>query len=85
MPDYEYATQACTPLHLQALEEESALLFNIDQQIGWLPDALGEIAMLTLRQLLETLASGEDAWHAPLDQLLPPDSDILTLVQQEVL
>ncbi|ORM71792.1 hypothetical protein HA51_01620 [Pantoea rwandensis] len=83
MPDYEYAAQAFTPLHLQALEEESALLFNIDQQEGWLPDALGEVAMLTLRQLLETLAAGEEGWHASLDQLLPPDNDILAMLKED--
>lgn len=83
MPDYEYAAQPETPLHLQALEEESALLFNIDQQQGWLPEALGEIAMLTLRQLLETLAASEAAWHAPLAQLLPEDAEIRAMAGED--
>ncbi|WP_053116370.1 SDR family NAD(P)-dependent oxidoreductase [Winslowiella iniecta] len=82
MPTWEYAAQPLTPLHLQALEEESALLFNIDLLRGTLPEALGEIAMMTLHQLLETLAQLGDAWQAPLDELLPVDPQIVALAQQ---
>ncbi|WP_437611383.1 SDR family NAD(P)-dependent oxidoreductase [Erwinia sp. V71] len=82
MPTYEYAAQPLTPLHLQALEEESALLFNIDLLRGTLPEELGDIAIMTLQQLLETLAEVPDAWHAPLHELLPPDEQIIALAQQ---
>lgn len=82
MPGYEYAAQPLTPLHLQALEEESALLFNIDVQCGALPDEMGEIALITLRQLLETLSEVEEAWLAPLTDLLPVDEQIVALAQQ---
>ncbi len=82
MPAYEYAAQPLTPLHLQALEEESALLFNIDLLRGALPEALGDIAIMTLQQLLETLAEVPEAWLAPLTELLPPDEQIVALAQQ---
>ncbi|ENM5738276.1 SDR family oxidoreductase [Vibrio mimicus] len=82
MPTYEYAAQPLTPLHLQALEEESALLFNIDLLRGTLPEELGDIAIMTLQQVLETLAEVPDAWLAPLTELLPPDEQIVALAQQ---
>jgi non-ribosomal peptide synthetase component F len=82
MPTYEYASQPLTPLHLQALEEESALLFNIDLLRGTLSEELGEIAIMTLQELLETLADVPEAWQAPLNELLPPDEQIIALAQQ---
>ncbi|MFS2225863.1 SDR family NAD(P)-dependent oxidoreductase [Pantoea sp. B65] len=82
MPAYEYAAQPLTPLHLQALEEESALLFNIDLQRGTLPEEIGEIVLMTLHQLLETLSAVAEAWQAPLNELLPPDAQIVALAQQ---
>ncbi|MCU5775503.1 SDR family NAD(P)-dependent oxidoreductase [Erwiniaceae bacterium BAC15a-03b] len=82
MPAYEYAAQPLTPLHLQALEEESALLFNIDLQRGVLPEELGEIALMTLHQLLETLSAVTEAWQAPLNELLPVDTQVVALAQQ---
>lgn len=82
MPAYEYAAQPLTPLHLQALEEESALLFNIDLQRGALPEDLGDIVIMTLQQLLETLAEVPEAWLVPLTELLPPDEQIVALAQQ---
>lgn len=42
MPTHEYASQPDTWLHFQALEEASALLYNIDQRADWLPDELGK-------------------------------------------
>ncbi|MGL4487375.1 MAG: beta-ketoacyl synthase N-terminal-like domain-containing protein [Yersinia sp. (in: enterobacteria)] len=82
MPTYEYASQPLTSLHLQALEEESALLFNIDLLRGTLPEELGEIVIMTLQELLETLADVPEAWQAPLNELLPPDEQIIALAQQ---
>lgn len=82
MPAYEYAAQPLTPLHLQALEEESALLFNIDLLRGSLPKSFGDITIMTLQQLLETLAEVPEAWLVPLAELLPPDEQIVALAQQ---
>ncbi len=79
MPNYEYASQPMTPLHLQALEEESALLFNIDIHQHRFPQPMGEILLLTIKQLLETLSELPDAWQVPLNELMPSDPQIVAL------
>ncbi len=79
MPAFEYASQPHTHLHLQALEEENALLFNIDALQDLFPPDFGDILMLTLKQLLETLALLPDAWQLPLEVLLPPDESVRAL------
>ncbi|MDO3558485.1 beta-ketoacyl synthase N-terminal-like domain-containing protein [Ralstonia pseudosolanacearum] len=76
MPTHEYASQPDTWLHFQALEEASALLYNIDQRADWLPDELGETVMLRLRLVLDALAESPAAWHAAPLELVPADADI---------
>ncbi len=76
MPTYEYASQPGTWLHFQALEEESALLYNIDQRADWLPDELGETVMMRLRLVLDALAGAPAAWDAAPLELVPADADI---------
>ncbi|QUP53881.1 KR domain-containing protein [Ralstonia syzygii] len=76
MPTHEYASQPGTWLHFQVLEEESALLYNIDQRADWLPDELGETVMMRLRLVLDALAGSPAAWHAAPLELVPADTDI---------
>lgn len=81
MPSFEYASQPFTPLHLQVLEEESALLYNIDAQASKIPPELAYHAMGALASLLDALGSMPANWQLPLDRLLPVDDGIVAFSQ----
>ncbi|AEA65977.1 beta-ketoacyl synthase N-terminal-like domain-containing protein [Burkholderia gladioli] len=76
MPSYEYASQPATWLHLQVLEEASALLYNIDQRADRLPEELGETVMLRLGLILDALSRTPDAWRVDPMALVPADTEI---------
>ncbi|WP_437729164.1 beta-ketoacyl synthase N-terminal-like domain-containing protein [Sorangium sp. So ce861] len=82
MPAYEYGSYPHTWLHLQALEEESALLFNVDALESLFPEELGETVLLGVRGVLETLAHVEAAWELALAELLPQDPEIAALARR---
>ncbi|NIE78417.1 KR domain-containing protein [Pantoea sp. Ap-967] len=69
MPSYEVASQPGTWLHLQVLEEESALLYNLDLRRDRLDEAVGEAVMGRFEQLLARLVDDPASWDAPLASL----------------
>ncbi|MBC3917144.1 KR domain-containing protein [Undibacterium sp. CY18W] len=72
MPAYEIATQPGTALHFQVLEEESALLYNIDLRTDLLARELGDTLMRYLATTLQVLASSQAAWNTAPKNLLQP-------------
>ena len=76
MPSYEYAIQPGQALHLQALEEESALMYNLDWVKGVIPDLMAEALMLSIDSVMTRLSDSAQAWDQPLQELLPKDPEI---------
>ncbi|MBC3910912.1 beta-ketoacyl synthase N-terminal-like domain-containing protein [Undibacterium umbellatum] len=70
MPAYEIATQPGTALHFQVLEEESALLYNIDLHTGLISKELGSTLMRHLGTILQTLATSPAEWNTRPQSLL---------------
>ncbi|PXX46801.1 beta-ketoacyl synthase N-terminal-like domain-containing protein [Undibacterium pigrum] len=76
MPTYEIAMQPGTALHFQVLEEESALLYNIDLHSGMLPRELGDTLMRHLGIILQTLATSPAAWNTKPQSLLQTAKEV---------
>ncbi|MFZ6874496.1 beta-ketoacyl synthase N-terminal-like domain-containing protein [Undibacterium sp. Di27W] len=76
MPAYEIATQPGTALHFQVLEEESALLYNIDLHTGLLSSEMGNTLMRHLGIILQTLATSPAAWNAEPHSLLQTAKEV---------
>lgn len=76
MPSYETASQADTWLHLQVLEEESALLYNIDLDTRIFPEEVGETVILRLEAILHALARSADNWQRPPTALIQAEADL---------
>lgn len=74
MPSYELASQPSTDLHLQVLEEESALLYNLDLRVDRLEEAQGLQVIRRFQRLLERLAASPQAWDLALAELLQGDT-----------
>lgn len=76
MPSYETACQPDTWLHLQVLEEESALLYNIDLDTRIFPEEVGETVILRLEAILHALARSGDNWQRPPTELIQAEADL---------
>ncbi|MDN2697071.1 beta-ketoacyl synthase N-terminal-like domain-containing protein [Janthinobacterium sp. SUN073] len=76
MPAHETATQPGTALHFQVLEEESALLYNIDLHTAFLPQELGNTLMRHLGTILQTLAASPAAWTTAPKELLRESKEV---------
>ncbi|BBB64175.1 hypothetical protein UNDKW_5902 (plasmid) [Undibacterium sp. KW1] len=76
MPAYEIATQPGTALHFQVLEEESALLYNIDLHTGLISKELGSTLMRHLGTILQTLAKSPAEWNTRPQSLLIANKEV---------
>jgi yersiniabactin nonribosomal peptide/polyketide synthase len=84
MPSYEYAAQPQALIHLQALEEERSLLYNLDVLEEVFPEGFAKALISAMGSMLDLLSQGEELWSRPLREWVPAAPTILMPSMAEV-